>query len=168
MDSKLTDDEDGPRKRLRTHSQKQVESSNEKSSKSCRGRERAPVKAQPAASNLSDACKPLKKRTRNSDLGSVARGARKSLSPLSLADNEVSDERSESQSESADESVLSKKSEKGSSKKELVCQVCEKMGDLLLCEGLCFSAFHLSCIGLSEKPRGQFLCVECKSAVVYV
>ncbi|XP_073467023.1 histone-lysine N-methyltransferase NSD2 isoform X1 [Aquarana catesbeiana] len=165
MDSKLTDDEDGPRKRLRTHSQKQVESSNEKSSKSCRGRERAPVKAQPAASNLSDACKPLKKRTRNSDLGSVARGARKSLSPLSLADNEVSDERSESQSESADESVLSKKSEKGSSKKELVCQVCEKMGDLLLCEGLCFSAFHLSCIGLSEKPRGQFLCVECKSGI---
>ncbi|XP_072262668.1 histone-lysine N-methyltransferase NSD2 isoform X2 [Pyxicephalus adspersus] len=165
MDNKCTDDEEVPRKRLRTHSQKQVENNNEKSSKSCRGRERAPVKAQPAVCNLSDACKPLKKRNRSTDLGSVTRAVRKSSSPSSLADNEVSDERSESPSDSADESVMSKKSEKGNSKKELVCQMCEKTGNLLLCEGVCFSAFHLTCLGLSEKPSGQFLCEECTSGI---
>ncbi|CAJ0951370.1 unnamed protein product [Ranitomeya imitator] len=72
-----------------------------------------------AVHNLSDACKPLKKRTRNSDLASVTLAASKSSSPVSMIENEVSDERSESPSESADELLLCKKSEKG--KKELVC-----------------------------------------------
>ncbi|CAB1324995.1 unnamed protein product [Coregonus sp. 'balchen'] len=50
--------------------------------------------------------------------------------------------------------------EKGgaASMKENVCQVCERTGELLLCEGQCCGAFHLQCIGLSEAPRGKFIC----------
>ncbi|KAG5843239.1 hypothetical protein ANANG_G00148630 [Anguilla anguilla] len=57
--------------------------------------------------------------------------------------------------------------EKGgvASMKENVCQVCEQTGELLLCEGQCCGAFHLSCIGLSCPPTGRFLCQECTSGV---
>uniref|UniRef100_A0A8B9U927 Histone-lysine N-methyltransferase NSD2 n=1 Tax=Anas zonorhyncha TaxID=75864 RepID=A0A8B9U927_9AVES len=81
------------------------------------------------------------------------------------------DERSESPYESADEtqtevSISSKKSERGAgTKKEYVCQLCEKTGDLLLCEGLCYRAFHVSCLGLSGRPAGKFICSECTSGV---
>ncbi|XP_042165655.1 histone-lysine N-methyltransferase, H3 lysine-36 specific isoform X1 [Oncorhynchus tshawytscha] len=49
--------------------------------------------------------------------------------------------------------------------KENVCQVCEKTGELLLCEGQCCGAFHLQCIGLTDPPIGKFVCQECKSGV---
>ncbi|XP_035264145.1 histone-lysine N-methyltransferase, H3 lysine-36 specific [Anguilla anguilla] len=57
--------------------------------------------------------------------------------------------------------------EKGgaASMKENVCQVCEKTGELLLCEGQCCGAFHLQCIGLEETPQGRFICNECKTGV---
>ncbi|KAM4547278.1 uncharacterized protein nsd1b isoform 2-T3 [Fundulus diaphanus] len=51
------------------------------------------------------------------------------------------------------------------SMKENVCQVCEKTGELLLCEGQCCGAFHLPCISLAEAPKGKFVCPECKSGV---
>uniref|UniRef100_A0A1A8U6X3 Histone-lysine N-methyltransferase, H3 lysine-36 specific n=1 Tax=Nothobranchius furzeri TaxID=105023 RepID=A0A1A8U6X3_NOTFU len=51
------------------------------------------------------------------------------------------------------------------SMKENVCQVCERTGDLLVCDGHCFGAFHLQCIGLSAPPRGRFLCRNCKTGV---
>ncbi|KAL0973739.1 hypothetical protein UPYG_G00210310 [Umbra pygmaea] len=51
------------------------------------------------------------------------------------------------------------------SNKENVCQVCERTGDLLLCEGQCYGAFHLQCIGLSEAPRGKFVCRDCTTGV---
>lgn len=44
-----------------------------------------------------------------------------------------------------------------------VVQVCEKTGELLLCEGQCCGAFHLPCISLAEAPKGKFICPECKS-----
>lgn len=47
--------------------------------------------------------------------------------------------------------------------KENVCQVCERTGDLLLCDGHCYGAFHPQCIGLSVAPKGKFLCHECTS-----
>nr|XP_055033870.1 histone-lysine N-methyltransferase, H3 lysine-36 specific [Misgurnus anguillicaudatus] len=53
----------------------------------------------------------------------------------------------------------------GASLKENVCQVCEKTGELLLCEGQCCGAFHLQCIGLTETPKGRFICHECKTGV---
>ncbi|KAK2849257.1 hypothetical protein Q5P01_009091 [Channa striata] len=51
------------------------------------------------------------------------------------------------------------------SSKENVCQVCERTGDLLVCDGHCSGAFHLRCIGLSGPPKGKFLCHECKTGV---
>ncbi|XP_070818700.1 histone-lysine N-methyltransferase, H3 lysine-36 specific [Chaetodon trifascialis] len=49
--------------------------------------------------------------------------------------------------------------------KENVCQVCERTGDLLVCDGHCYGAFHPQCIGLSAAPKGKFLCRECNSGV---
>uniref|UniRef100_A0AAR2K7L0 Histone-lysine N-methyltransferase, H3 lysine-36 specific n=1 Tax=Pygocentrus nattereri TaxID=42514 RepID=A0AAR2K7L0_PYGNA len=46
-----------------------------------------------------------------------------------------------------------------------VCLVCEKQGELLLCEGHCCGAFHLQCVGLTEPPTGKFLCQQCTSGV---
>lgn len=51
------------------------------------------------------------------------------------------------------------------SMKENICQVCEKTGELLLCEGQCCGAFHLACISLAQAPTGKFICPECKSGV---
>ncbi|XP_069553174.1 histone-lysine N-methyltransferase, H3 lysine-36 specific [Brachyistius frenatus] len=49
--------------------------------------------------------------------------------------------------------------------KENVCQVCERTGDLLVCEGHCYGAFHPQCIGLSAAPKGKFLCRECNTGI---
>uniref|UniRef100_A0AAV2L1K0 Nuclear receptor binding SET domain protein 1b n=1 Tax=Knipowitschia caucasica TaxID=637954 RepID=A0AAV2L1K0_KNICA len=51
------------------------------------------------------------------------------------------------------------------SMKESICQVCEKTGELLLCEGQCCGAFHLACISLAQAPTGKFICPECKSGL---
>lgn len=42
-------------------------------------------------------------------------------------------------------------------------QICEKPGELLLCEAQCCGAFHLQCLGLSEMPKGKFICNECST-----
>ncbi|KAM4706581.1 histone-lysine N-methyltransferase NSD2 [Discoglossus pictus] len=160
---------EAPRKRLRMQNNKKREASKEKATKVCRTREIVPLKNQPGIHHLSDSCKPLKKRNRSS-IVSIPLTASKTSSPVSLTENEVSDERSESPSESADEShietsILSNKSGKGTSKKENLCQVCEKGGNLLLCEGVCYSAFHFDCLGLPARPTGKFVCNECTSGV---
>ncbi|XP_067374495.1 histone-lysine N-methyltransferase, H3 lysine-36 specific isoform X2 [Channa argus] len=49
--------------------------------------------------------------------------------------------------------------------KENVCQICERTGDLLVCDGHCYGAFHLRCIGLSAPPKGKFFCRECNTGV---
>ncbi|XP_061541909.1 histone-lysine N-methyltransferase, H3 lysine-36 specific isoform X1 [Phycodurus eques] len=48
---------------------------------------------------------------------------------------------------------------------ENICQVCETTGDLLVCDGHCYGAFHPQCIGLSVAPKGKFLCQQCTSGV---
>ncbi|XP_071470189.1 histone-lysine N-methyltransferase NSD2 isoform X2 [Marmota flaviventris] len=175
------DIEDVPRKRLRTdkHSLRKRETTTDKMARasSYRATEAASsLRSQAATKNLSDACKPLKKRNRASAAASAALGFSKSSSPsASLTENEVSDslvdEPSESPYESADEtqtevSISSKRSERGmTAKKEYVCQLCEKTGSLLLCEGPCCGAFHLTCLGLSRRPEGRFTCSECASGV---
>ncbi|XP_053893516.1 histone-lysine N-methyltransferase, H3 lysine-36 specific isoform X2 [Malaclemys terrapin pileata] len=53
----------------------------------------------------------------------------------------------------------------GAALKENVCQICEKPGELLLCEAQCCGAFHLRCLGLSEMPKGKFICNECSTGV---
>ncbi|XP_063303376.1 histone-lysine N-methyltransferase, H3 lysine-36 specific isoform X2 [Pelobates fuscus] len=51
----------------------------------------------------------------------------------------------------------------GAAMKENVCQVCEKPGELLLCESQCCGAFHLECLGMDSMPEGKFICRECSS-----
>ncbi|XP_042307736.1 histone-lysine N-methyltransferase, H3 lysine-36 specific isoform X3 [Sceloporus undulatus] len=53
----------------------------------------------------------------------------------------------------------------GAALKENVCQICEKPGELLLCEAQCCGAFHLECLGLSEMPKGKFICTECSTGL---
>ncbi|XP_062977046.1 histone-lysine N-methyltransferase, H3 lysine-36 specific isoform X2 [Elgaria multicarinata webbii] len=53
----------------------------------------------------------------------------------------------------------------GAALKENVCQICEKPGELLLCEAQCCGAFHLQCLGLSEMPKGKFICTECSTGL---
>ncbi|XP_036618945.1 LOW QUALITY PROTEIN: histone-lysine N-methyltransferase NSD2 [Trichosurus vulpecula] len=169
------------RKRLRMdkHNNRKRETSNDKTAKTNSSKvteTSSSLKNQSATKNLSDACKPLKKRNRASAAESSTLAFSKSSSPsTSLTENEISDgqgdEPSESPYESADEtqteiSISSKKSERGTTaKKEYVCQLCEKSGSLLLCEGPCYGAFHLSCLGLSRRPEGKFICSECTSGI---
>ncbi|XP_066501596.1 histone-lysine N-methyltransferase, H3 lysine-36 specific [Hoplias malabaricus] len=53
----------------------------------------------------------------------------------------------------------------GASLRDNVCQVCEKQGELLLCEGHCCGAFHLQCVGLTKPPTGKFVCQQCTSGL---
>ncbi|XP_032042262.1 histone-lysine N-methyltransferase NSD2 isoform X3 [Aythya fuligula] len=131
--------QEAPRKRLRMDKQnnRKRETSNDKTAKTNSTKvteTSSSQKNQSATKNLSDACKPLKKRNRASAAESSTLAFSKSSSPsASLTENEISDgqgdERSESPYESADEtqtevSISSKKSERGAgTKKEYVCQV---------------------------------------------
>ncbi|XP_054057888.1 histone-lysine N-methyltransferase NSD2 isoform X3 [Rissa tridactyla] len=131
--------QEAPRKRLRMDKQnnRKRETSNDKTAKTNSSKvteTSSSQKNQSATKNLSDACKPLKKRNRASAAESSTLAFSKSSSPsASLTENEISDgqgdERSESPYESADEtqtevSISSKKSERGAgTKKEYVCQV---------------------------------------------
>ncbi|KAF4796520.1 histone-lysine N-methyltransferase NSD2 isoform X5 [Turdus rufiventris] len=130
--------QEAPRKRLRMDKQnnRKRETSNDKTAKTNSSKvteTSSSQKNQSATKNLSDACKPLKKRNRASAAESSTLAFSKSSSPsASLTENEISDgqgdERSESPYESADEtqtevSISSKKSERGAgTKKEYVCQ----------------------------------------------
>lgn len=35
-----------------------------------------------------------------------------------------------------------------------------------MCEAQCCGAFHLECLGLTEMPRGKFICNECRTGKV--
>ncbi|XP_058905188.1 histone-lysine N-methyltransferase NSD3 isoform X3 [Kogia breviceps] len=131
---------------------------------------------QKGASEISDSCKPLKKRSRASTdvemasstyrdtsdsdsrgLSDLQVGFGKQVdSPSATADADVSDV----------QSVDSSLSRRGTamSRKDTVCQICESSGDSLIpCEGECCKHFHLECLGLTSYPDGKFICVECKT-----
>ncbi|XP_059497133.1 histone-lysine N-methyltransferase NSD3 isoform X4 [Stegostoma tigrinum] len=129
--------------------------------------------ALPGASELSDSCKPLKKRSRAStDVEMTSPGCRdmndsdsrgllnevslekRADSPAVLPGTDVSDEASM-------DSCLSRRGS-GTSKKDNICQICEKPGDsLVACEGECCRVFHMECLRLAELPNGKFTCMEC-------
>ncbi|XP_035672349.1 histone-lysine N-methyltransferase NSD2-like [Branchiostoma floridae] len=77
--------------------------------------------------------------------------------------SQVSDHESEESSAPSSSSGLGRGAWAAS--KENLCQVCEQVGELLLCEGSCCGAFHLDCIGLQQMPTGTFKCDECISGV---
>ncbi|XP_013784275.2 LOW QUALITY PROTEIN: histone-lysine N-methyltransferase NSD2-like [Limulus polyphemus] len=45
-------------------------------------------------------------------------------------------------------------------RQERVCQICEKVGDVIICKGPCLQSFHQSCLGLTHLPSA-FMCDEC-------
>nr|XP_048312392.1 histone-lysine N-methyltransferase NSD3 isoform X2 [Myodes glareolus] len=130
---------------------------------------------QKGASEISDSCKPLKKRSRASTDVDTANSAYRDTSDSDsrgLSDLQVGFEKEDSPSAAADadasdsQSVDSSLSRRGvgTSKKDSVCQVCESTGDSLVsCEGECCRHFHVECLGLSAAPEGRFICQECET-----
>lgn len=46
-------------------------------------------------------------------------------------------------------------------KKEVVCQVCEKGDNVVVCCGPCLGGFHAKCLGLESAVEGMFKCKDC-------
>ncbi|KAL6113931.1 nsd3 [Pungitius sinensis] len=131
--------------------------------------------SQKGASEISDACKPLKKRSRASTdvemassqyrdtSDSDSRGLNdpqglfgKSLDSPAAADADASD------TQSVDSGLSRQDSSAG--KRDTVCQICEVYGEgLLVCEGDCGRQFHLDCLNLTAPPEGRFTCLECRN-----
>ncbi|KAG7263924.1 hypothetical protein CRUP_029264 [Coryphaenoides rupestris] len=133
------------------------------------------TKKEQGASEISDACKPLKKRSRASTdvemassqyrdtSDSDSRGLNdpqglfgKSLDSPAAADADASD------TQSVDSNMSQQTSTSG--KKDTVCQICEVYGEgLVVCEGDCCRHFHLECLGLTSLVDNKFTCSECKN-----
>ncbi|KAI3372693.1 hypothetical protein L3Q82_023154 [Scortum barcoo] len=131
--------------------------------------------SQKGASEISDACKPLKKRSRASTdvemassqyrdtSDSDSRGLNdpqglfgKSLDSPAAADADASD------TQSVDSGLSRQDSSSG--KRDTICQICEVYGEsLVVCEGDCNRQFHLDCLGLTSLPEGRFTCLECRN-----
>ncbi|XP_068166461.1 histone-lysine N-methyltransferase NSD3 isoform X1 [Antennarius striatus] len=129
--------------------------------------------SQKGASEISDACKPLKKRSRastdvemtssqyrdTSDSDSRGLNDPQGLFGKSL-DSPAAADASDTQSV---DSGLSRQ-DGGSSKRDTVCQICEVYGEgLVVCEGDCSRQFHMECLGLTSLPEGRFTCLECRN-----
>ncbi|KAK6468429.1 histone-lysine N-methyltransferase NSD3 [Huso huso] len=126
------------------------------------------------ASEISDSCKPLKKRSRASTDVEMASSQYRDTSDSDsrgLNDSQVgfgkqSDSPAAADADASDaQSVDSSLSRQGTStsRKDTVCQICEVFGDSLIsCEGDCCRLFHLECLGLSTLSEGKFTCMECK------
>uniref|UniRef100_A0A8C9T3K7 Histone-lysine N-methyltransferase NSD3 n=1 Tax=Scleropages formosus TaxID=113540 RepID=A0A8C9T3K7_SCLFO len=105
------------------------------------------------ASEISDSCKPLKKRSRAStDV---------ETSHSQYRDTSDSDSRGLSDPQVGLLFLLY------SSVQGFGCvapQICEQYGDMLVaCEGGCCRLFHQECLGLTSLPEGTFTCVECRT-----
>lgn len=131
--------------------------------------------SQKGASEISDACKPLKKRSRASTDVEIAssqyrdtsdsdsRGLNdpqglfgKSLDSPAAADADASD------TQSVDSGLSQQDSSTG--KSDTVCQICEVHGESLqICEGDCNRHFHLECLGLMSPPESRFICLDCRN-----
>ncbi|KAL4609557.1 histone-lysine N-methyltransferase NSD3-like [Arapaima gigas] len=130
---------------------------------------------QKGASEISDSCKPLKKRSRastdvemaSSQYRDTSDSDSRGLNDPQVAFGKRSDSPAVTDADGSDaQSVDSSLSRQGgsTSKKDSVCQICEAFGDnLLCCEGDCHRLFHPECIGLPSPLEGHFMCVECKT-----
>uniref|UniRef100_A0A673L497 Histone-lysine N-methyltransferase NSD3 n=1 Tax=Sinocyclocheilus rhinocerous TaxID=307959 RepID=A0A673L497_9TELE len=124
---------------------------------------------------ISDSCKPLKKRSRASTDVEMASSLYRDTSDSDsrgLNDPQTgfgkrSDSPATVDADGSDaQSVDSSLSRQGgsSSKKDTVCHVCETFGDSLVsCEGVCNRLFHPECIGSNSGTDGEQLCQECKT-----
>ncbi|XP_039382796.1 histone-lysine N-methyltransferase NSD3 isoform X3 [Mauremys reevesii] len=129
---------------------------------------------QKGASEISDSCKPLKKRSRAStDVELTSSAYRDTSDSDSRGLNDLQGsfgKHSDSPSATADasdvQSVDSSLSRRGTgtNKKDTVCQICESSGESLVsCEAECCRVFHMECLGLKSIPDGKFICMECKN-----
>uniref|UniRef100_A0A8C8DAC7 Histone-lysine N-methyltransferase NSD3 n=1 Tax=Oncorhynchus tshawytscha TaxID=74940 RepID=A0A8C8DAC7_ONCTS len=89
--------------------------------------------SQKGASEISDACKPLKKRSRAS-------------TDVEMASSQYRDT-SDSDSRGLNDPQI--------------CEVYGE--GLVSCEGDCCRLFHLECLGLASVPEGKFTCLECRN-----
>lgn len=78
-------------------------------------------------------------------------------------DDDAGDDEEEDEDEDDDEYELEifKLSSSWPVKRENVCQVCEKPGDLTDCEGPCQGSYHLQCLGITSSPPMPFKCDHC-------
>ena len=75
----------------------------------------------------------------------------------------VESEKSDGASDSNSISSMDTESRKSSSKtREYICAVCEKPDNLLVCEGICHSAYHKECLS-TEVSSENFVCDQCKT-----
>uniref|UniRef100_A0A667Y0Y6 Histone-lysine N-methyltransferase NSD3 n=1 Tax=Myripristis murdjan TaxID=586833 RepID=A0A667Y0Y6_9TELE len=132
--------------------------------------------SQKGASEISDACKPLKKRSRASTDVEMASSQYRDTSdsdsrglndPQVGLGHDVLDSPAAADADASDtQSVDSSLSRQGSNtgKRDTVCQICEVYGEgLVVCEGDCNRQFHLDCLGLTSLPDGKFTCLECRN-----
>uniref|UniRef100_A0A8C5E4C6 Histone-lysine N-methyltransferase NSD3 n=1 Tax=Gouania willdenowi TaxID=441366 RepID=A0A8C5E4C6_GOUWI len=110
-----------------------AERRNRRSSGSISKKEDESVKS-PRASEISDACKPLKKRSRAS-------------TDVEMASSQYRD--------------TSDSDSRGLNDPQVICEVYGE--GLVVCEGECNRQFHLECLGLSSLPEGRYSCMECRN-----
>ncbi|XP_036384462.1 histone-lysine N-methyltransferase NSD3-like isoform X1 [Megalops cyprinoides] len=131
--------------------------------------------SQKGASEISDSCKPLKKRSRastdvemaSSQYRDTSDSDSRGLSDPQVGFGKCADSPAAADADGSDtQSVDSSLSSQGScsSKKDTVCQVCEAFGESLVsCEGDCNRLYHSECLALEPSPEGKFTCPECKA-----
>ncbi|NXY46191.1 NSD1 protein, partial [Ceuthmochares aereus] len=106
------------------------------------------------------------KKERNEGLGETLNSeGETSVHGTAASPKEANEERSENDHGVPSSKRIQGERGGGAALKENVCQICEKPGELLLCEAQCCGAFHLQCLGLSEMPKGKFICNECSTGV---
>ncbi|KAJ8286320.1 hypothetical protein GJAV_G00037110 [Gymnothorax javanicus] len=131
--------------------------------------------SQKGASEISDSCKPLKKRSRAStDMEPVSSQYRDTSDSDSrgLSDPQVEFEKCSDSPAAADtelsdtqslDSALSGQGGFGS-RTDTVCQICEGLGDdLVPCVGGCSGLYHSGCAGRDAISQGTFTCAECRT-----
>uniref|UniRef100_A0A8D3DBR1 Histone-lysine N-methyltransferase NSD3 n=1 Tax=Scophthalmus maximus TaxID=52904 RepID=A0A8D3DBR1_SCOMX len=126
--------------------------------------------SQKGASEISDACKPLKKRSRASTDVEMASSQYRDTSDSDsrgLNDPQVRLENTPADADASDtqsvDSGLSRQ-DGNAGRRDTVCQICEVYGEgLVVCEGDCSRQFHSECLGLTSLPEGRFTCLECRN-----
>ncbi|CAM9375520.1 unnamed protein product [Lampetra fluviatilis] len=125
-----------------------------------------PASLSPAVvAKLSDACKPLKKRSRASTTDST--------SPSECDEEGALPPDAEASPAGQGEAVYQEGSEdsqsegkRGSSKRDALCLACEKTGgSLVSCEGQCCGTFHVDCLGVQTAPGDKVMCNECSTGL---
>ena len=92
----------------------------------------------------------------------LAKKIRTEKSLPSISSPTTESERSDGASDTNSISSIDLETRKASSRtRENVCKVCEKPDDLLVCEGVCNSAYHKECLTSGTIIPEKFICEQC-------